>query len=248
MVICEKCGKEHDGSYGSGRFCCATCARTYSNTFVTPEGRLNQIKALTDEENKKKSLEARDNPEFKAKRYNSNKNGSKGMKKEKRYTNMSSKKIGAIGEFETAKRFTQRGIPVYLALTDDSGTDMIAEFDGKLQKIQVKTTQIQKIKNENDMGYIEFDLTRNIYDHGHILKGRYSSDDVDYFSLYDAINDNLFLIKNTESVTGSLSLRYSEPASINQYKCFMAHDYEFDSVINNIEQGISQDKDDIIDI
>lgn len=27
---CETCGKEHDGSYGSGRFCCQSCARSFS--------------------------------------------------------------------------------------------------------------------------------------------------------------------------------------------------------------------------
>lgn len=26
LPICEKCGKEHDGTYGSGRFCCSYCA------------------------------------------------------------------------------------------------------------------------------------------------------------------------------------------------------------------------------
>lgn len=31
---CEYCGKEHDGSYGSGRFCCESCARKYSITFM----------------------------------------------------------------------------------------------------------------------------------------------------------------------------------------------------------------------
>lgn len=30
MHICEYCGKEHDGSYGTGRFCCESCARKYS--------------------------------------------------------------------------------------------------------------------------------------------------------------------------------------------------------------------------
>ena len=29
-MTCEKCGKEHDGSYGSGRFCCKECARSFS--------------------------------------------------------------------------------------------------------------------------------------------------------------------------------------------------------------------------
>jgi len=27
---CELCNQEHDGSYGSGRFCCAKCARSFS--------------------------------------------------------------------------------------------------------------------------------------------------------------------------------------------------------------------------
>jgi len=27
---CENCGSKHDGSYGSGRFCCEKCARSFS--------------------------------------------------------------------------------------------------------------------------------------------------------------------------------------------------------------------------
>ena len=30
-MICENCGKEHDGTFGSGRFCCKSCAISYSN-------------------------------------------------------------------------------------------------------------------------------------------------------------------------------------------------------------------------
>lgn len=31
-MICELCGKEHDGSYGSGRFCSQKCARSFSTS------------------------------------------------------------------------------------------------------------------------------------------------------------------------------------------------------------------------
>ena len=31
-MICEKCEKEHDGSYGSGRFCSSKCARSFSTS------------------------------------------------------------------------------------------------------------------------------------------------------------------------------------------------------------------------
>lgn len=36
-MICEKCGKEHNGSYGSGRFCSASCARSYSTSLNRTE-------------------------------------------------------------------------------------------------------------------------------------------------------------------------------------------------------------------
>ena len=39
---CEQCGNEHDGSYGSGRFCSASCRSKYSiKNRITIEG-LNQ--------------------------------------------------------------------------------------------------------------------------------------------------------------------------------------------------------------
>jgi len=29
-MVCENCNNEHDGSYGSGRFCCCKCAKAFS--------------------------------------------------------------------------------------------------------------------------------------------------------------------------------------------------------------------------
>ena len=53
---CENCGNEHDGSYGSGRFCSDYCRRSYSgkksfekrdknwkSPFLNPEFRKKQI-------------------------------------------------------------------------------------------------------------------------------------------------------------------------------------------------------------
>ena len=37
MYICEKCFNEHDGSYGSGRFCSSVCARQFSSTIKKDE-------------------------------------------------------------------------------------------------------------------------------------------------------------------------------------------------------------------
>lgn len=37
--ICENCGNEHDGSYGSGRFCSDHCRRVYSGKHVNINGK-----------------------------------------------------------------------------------------------------------------------------------------------------------------------------------------------------------------
>ena len=44
MIICENCGKEHNGSYGSGRFCCKECARAYSTKNI--KGQLKEAKCI----------------------------------------------------------------------------------------------------------------------------------------------------------------------------------------------------------
>lgn len=43
-MICENCGKEHDGTYGSGRFCSKECARSYSSKNTT--GLLKKAKCI----------------------------------------------------------------------------------------------------------------------------------------------------------------------------------------------------------
>ena len=44
-MICENCGKEHDGSYGSGRFCCKECARSFSTKNII-KGQLKEAKCI----------------------------------------------------------------------------------------------------------------------------------------------------------------------------------------------------------
>jgi hypothetical protein len=43
-MICENCGKENDGNYGSGRFCCKECARAFSTK--NSQGQLKEAKCI----------------------------------------------------------------------------------------------------------------------------------------------------------------------------------------------------------
>ena len=47
MAICENCEQEHDGSYGSGRFCNAKCARGFSTKAKRKEINEKVSKKLT---------------------------------------------------------------------------------------------------------------------------------------------------------------------------------------------------------
>ena len=41
IFVCENCGKEHDGSYGSGRFCSSTCRSKFNGKQSNKNGKLN---------------------------------------------------------------------------------------------------------------------------------------------------------------------------------------------------------------
>lgn len=47
-MICEKCGKEHDGSFGSGRFCCLACSQSRIQTKEMREKKSLKLKRLPD--------------------------------------------------------------------------------------------------------------------------------------------------------------------------------------------------------
>lgn len=148
---------------------------------------------------------------------------------------------GKLGELAVIKKFAEHDIPVYLPISDN-GIDMIAEFGGKLQKIQVKST------TQSDKNRASFQLTHN----KNIIKGKtvttehrkYSSDKVDYFSLYDVPNDEVFLLKNNKDIS-SINIRYKKSKNNQSLKVNNAEDYQIDKVLDEIELGI--DSDNIID-
>ena len=56
-----------------------------------------------------------------------------------KYLIMTTKQLGNIGEAKALSKFVEMNIPVYVAFGDNEKADLIAEFNGKLNKIQVKT-------------------------------------------------------------------------------------------------------------
>lgn len=125
--------------------------------------------------------------------------------------------IGKLGEAKVLTKFIELGIQVYLPFGEGSSVDLIAEFNGKLNRIQVKSTE----KDNN--GTLIFSIcSTTLQEGGKIQKHIYSTNEIDYFALYSSVTDEVYLLPIKEAPTKKFSLRYKEPYSSKSHK---AEDY-----------------------
>ena len=236
MKKCEYCGKEHDGSYGSGRFCSSKCARKYSNSKMTDESRkrrdagLRKGGVIAAERKKKKGKKKR-------------KNNIKSVDNKALHTLSK----GKIGELLVAAKFIDHGYDVFIPLVDKSGIDLIVKKDDDMKKIQVKTSSAIDSKHNSTL----FRLTKK---ERHIKSGRYyqktkrySKDDIDMFALYSTAFNDIYLIENNNDVPMSFTIRdnYSSPKGTQPSVVHLASDYQIDKVLDELDMGYTQS--DIID-
>lgn len=245
MKICEYCGKEHDGSYGSGRFCCAKCARRYSYQHIDEDGRKRQVQALLDPVNRQKTAETRKRKSEERKKLGLDKSAypkstllpslGKGT-----YTS----KLGTIGELRTIEEFGKHNIQIYVPIFNDSEVDMIAEINGEFKKIQVKSST----RSDGDRCRFNLVSTNTRYTKDGKLNGRtkiYRPDKIDYFSLYDYNDDEVYLLENDHEQT-TITLRSSPMKNPNPNGPNYKEDYRIDKILDLICRNI--DSDDIIDV
>lgn len=131
--------------------------------------------------------------------------------------------IGKLGEAKVLTKFIELGIQVYLPFGEGSSVDLIAEFNGKLNRIQIKSTE-----KENN-GTLVFSIcSTTIQKNGKVQKHIYSADEIDYFALYSSITDEVYLLPIEEAPTKKFSLRYKEPYNSKSHK---AEDYLLTKVL-----------------
>ena len=139
---------------------------------------------------------------------------------------MLTKRLGNIGEAKTLAKFVELQIPVYQPFGDTETADMVVEFKGKLQKIQVKTSE----KYEN--GKMIFSLISSTCHRKNGVKHKYSESEVDYFALYNLEADKLLLIPFKEvKDRQQLSIPFPYRSSHNQNKTLNWEDYTFEKII-----------------
>lgn len=140
---------------------------------------------------------------------------------------MTTKQLGNIGEAKALCKFVSLQIPVYQAFGDNERSDLIADFNGKLQRIQVKTSE----KCED--GKVVFTLVSSTIHRKNGVKHKYTKEEVDYFALYNLDSDMLLLVP-IELVLGrtQVSFNITWKPSGNQYSSLNWKDFEFENIIN----------------
>lgn len=114
--------------------------------------------------------------------------------------------IGNLGEAKVLAKFVELGVQVYIPFGDGSTADLIADFNGKLNRIQIKSTE-----KDSDGSLVFSICSTTVRTGGEIQKHIYSADEIDYFALYSSITDEVYLLPIEKAPTKKFSLRYKEP-------------------------------------
>lgn len=137
---------------------------------------------------------------------------------------MNSKRIGNIGEAKVLAKFVEMGMTVYIPFGDNEKADLVAEFNGKLNKIQIKTS----VKSNN--GCSMFHLTSSTAHRTNGSRHKYSINEIDYFALYSLDRDKIYLMKVPEIPMTYITIRFEETKSGKK----IGVNYEDDFLIENV--------------
>ena len=140
---------------------------------------------------------------------------------------MNSKDKGNIGEALALAEFIKYGIAVSIPYGDNARYDLVADFNGKLNKIQVKYCN-QKISENNSITCPCASSTN------HTTNKHYTTyeNDVDYFVFY-LVEWNELLLVPIEKIGSKKSIifRKDKPKN-NQSNCNLVKDYTFDKILS----------------
>lgn len=117
---------------------------------------------------------------------------------------------------------------MYTSFGDNEKSDMIADFNGKLNRIQCKTSK----KFED--GRIVFDLVSSTTHRTNGVKHKYNKDEIDYFALYN-IDSDISLLVPIDILNERTKVTFNIPykPSSNQHTALNYEDYLFDKIIKD---------------
>lgn len=139
---------------------------------------------------------------------------------------MNTKKVGNIGEAKILAKFVEMGIPVYLPFGDNEKADLIAEFHGKLNKIQIKASSI-----DSD-GVMKFSVCSRA-SKSQSMAHTYTENEVDYFAFYNIPRNEYLLIAFKDcQAKDTIAFRYEKPKNNQSKGINMNYDFTFEKILN----------------
>ena len=150
---------------------------------------------------------------------------------------MNNKNIGDIGEVVVLSEFVKRGIPVFLPYGENTKVDLIAIFNEKPQRIQVKTCSVIQNNGSYTINLQNSSLRAN----GKIITSKCCEKDIDFFALYCLGRPEPLLFSVNELINKkNITIRYDDKIFANSV---YEKDYVFSKKINKqIIQGKIKEK------
>ena len=143
---------------------------------------------------------------------------------------MTTKQQGNFTELKCLAGFVEQGCNVSIPYGEDSKYDFIADINGKLIRVQVKTSSPQ----DENAEAICFSCRSTHKNFKGVANVRYSPDDVDYFATY--WNNKVFLVPIKECSTQK-TLRIVPPKNGHSQKnTNYASDYELSVQLQKIRE------------
>lgn len=142
---------------------------------------------------------------------------------------LTSKQKGNLTELQCLSAFVEQGCGVSIPYGDNSKYDFIADVDGRLFKIQVKTSSL---KDENA---IKFSCRTTHVNCKGVKNEKYSSNEVDFFATY--WENQCYLVPVSECSVEK-TLRFAPPKSGQLKGITFAKDYELVKQLEKVK-GVS---------
>lgn len=141
---------------------------------------------------------------------------------------MNTQGVGNAGLSVVIAEFQKIGVQTYLPFGDGSKADLVADFNGKLQKIQVKTTSVIDKKHSQ---YSIRPTTQYALKNKYVEDIHYKKDEVDYFAIVCLHRERPILIPaNLIRHLSVVSIHYYRPLN-NQSNVLFESDFIFEEQI-----------------
>jgi hypothetical protein len=139
---------------------------------------------------------------------------------------LDSKKKGNLTEMQCMSAFMAHNCGVSIPFGDNSKYDFIAEVDGKLLKIQVKTS------SSRDSSSIKFSCRSTHVNCAGVKNVKYTAADIDYFATYW---DGVCYLVPVNECSNEKTLRFELPKNGQGKGITMAEHYRLDNQLKNMK-------------